>query len=70
MSDDIKITELALYKMCREVYNQYKAQHSFKFSDSLTKLHEDVEAYLQLTVDEFENETILTFVLKPGDIRG
>lgn len=70
MSDGIPITDLALYKMCLEVFKQYKAQHSFKFSDSLTKLHQDVEAYLQLTVDEFENETIVTFVLKPGDIRG
>lgn len=70
MSDDIKLTDMALYKMCRTVWEQYRAQHANTFSEGLTKLHDDVEAYLQLTVDEFENETIVTFVLNRSDLNG
>lgn len=64
------MTEMALYKMCREVLNQYQAQHAHQFSESLKDLHNAVESYLQITVDEFDNEVIVTFVLKRSDLNG
>ena len=68
--NDHPITDMALYKMCREVWLQYHAQHSHQFSDSLSQLHQDVESYLQLAVDEFDNEIIVTFVLNRSDVDG
>lgn len=64
------MTQMALYKMCREVYLQHQAQHANKFSDALTKMHDDVETYLDMTVDEFDGDIIVTFVLKRRDLNG
>lgn len=65
------VTELALYKMCRAVYHQYHAQKTHQFSPSLTKLHDEVEEYLDMAVDEFDSgEIIVTFVLKRSDLDG
>lgn len=66
--NDHPITDMALYKMCRETYLQYQAQHTHNFSDSLSQLHQDVESYLQMAVDEFDSEIIVTFVLKRSDL--
>lgn len=66
--NDHPITDMALYRMCREAYLQYQAQHTHNFSDSLSQLHQDVESYLQMAVDEFDSEIIVTFVLKRSDL--
>lgn len=64
------MTEMALYKICYAAYRQYKAQHTHRFNDNLTKLHDAVESYLQMAVDEFDSEIIVTFVLNRSDLNG
>lgn len=66
----IPITYTAIYRHCREAYLQYKAQHEHEYNDELAKLHSDAEKYLKLSVDETENEVIVTFVLDKGDLDG
>lgn len=68
MNDEMKPTDVALYKMCREVWLQYQAQHIHTFSPQLSKWHETVESYLKMTVDECDDEVIVTFVLNRSDI--
>lgn len=65
------LTDMALYKMCKTIYQQYHAQKTYQFSPSLTKLHDEVEKYLDMAVDEFDSgEIIVTFVLKRSDLDG
>ena len=64
------ITDLALYKMCKEVWLQYQAQHTHKFNDTLSQLHHEVESYLQIEVDEIGDEVLITFVLNRSDLYG
>lgn len=66
--EEIPITQTILYRLCNSVYDQYNAQHERQFNKGLAKLHSDVEQYLRISVDEIDDEIVLTFVLNRRDI--
>lgn len=66
----IPITDTAIYKLCLEVYRQYKAQHEHHYNRELQKKQDDAEKYLKITVDEAENEVLVSFVLDRRDLNG
>lgn len=69
-SNDIPVTDTILFKLCRAVFEQYEAQHDHQFNPDLATLHANVENYLSLSVDDVNDEIIITFILRKDDLDG